>query len=360
MTKGYRFSPSVAGAARPLALLLPLLLLLFGQAVVAAEASSRAARVVLVRGEVSVTNAAQQRLDLKKDDLVRVGDTVETGPRGFAQIVFDDRMVMAVKANSRLLVEAFHFDPARPDQDQAVTQLLKGGMRAMTGLLGSRSPEQMTVGTRLATIGFRGTAVEAEDQEDGGVRVTFDFGRGFTAGPNGRLDLTAGESAGLKEGEAPAPLDFQRPPIDPAALAGGLLALSPAEAAQRMAELAPTLSQADLMLTIALLHEAPGYSDEHLLALLKGAAGVLPPEQRAELAGLATRLNPVAAKQILGATFGNPAEMVPVALAVVHALEGMPNAAVDDLLGFAMKLGMSPPQVFQLMEELRNHPLVCK
>jgi len=43
-----------------------------------------------------------------------------------------------------------------------VLSLLKGGMRAVTGLLGKRSPTSFRVGTPSATIGIRGTTFHAE------------------------------------------------------------------------------------------------------------------------------------------------------------------------------------------------------
>jgi len=337
-----------------------LITLVIGVGANPAVAAERAARVVLARGEVSVTDAQQARHELKKDDLVRVGDTVKTGPRGFVQLAFDDRMVLTLRFNSQLRVEAFHFDPNQPKDDQTVTELLKGGMRAVTGLLGSRSPEQVRFDTRVATIGIRGTVIEADEQEGGDWRVTFDYGQGYTETSGGRTDLGPGQSARFGAGQAPQLFDFQRPADDPAALVGALMGLSPAETQQKIAALAPTLSEQNLLLALAMLHQAPGFTPEGLHAFLRGAAGVLPVERTADLAGLATRLHPLETKPILAAVVTKPGEMGPILFAMVRAMEGMPNNAVNALLNEAMKLGLSPPQMFQLLEQLKQNPLVCE
>jgi hypothetical protein len=340
-------------------LLLVPLWLLATAALAATEPAPRAARAALVRGEVTVTDAGQQRRELQKDDLVRVGDTLETGPRGFVQLVFDDRMVLAVKFNSQLRVEAFHFDPAAPAEDESITQLLKGGLRAVSGALGQRNPERVKFQSRVATIGIRGTAIEIDEQEEGDWRVTFDFGQGYAETDGGRIDLSPGQSAHYQAGEAPAPMDFERPAEDPAALARALPALGTGEAERHIAGIVPTLPEQDLLLALCLLHQGEGFRPELMYALLRGAAGVLPVERRADLAGLASRLHPAEAKEILTATFKAKGEMVPILFAMVRALEGVPNGAVDALLNHAMKLGMAPPQVFELMDQLKKNPLVC-
>jgi hypothetical protein len=323
------------------------------------DAAQRAARAMLVRGEVAVTDARGQSRALQKDDLVRLGDTLETGPRGFLQLVFDDRMILALKANSQLRVESFHFDPADPAADASVTQLLKGGMRAVTGLLGSRSPDQVKFQTRLATIGIRGTAIDLEESEGDVWRVTFDFGQGYVETEAGQADLAAGQSVRHDADGAPAPFDFERPAEDPATLARTLPGLGAEGAEARIAGLVSALPEQDLLLALCLLHQGEGFRPELMYALLRGAAGVLPVERRADLAGLAVRLHPAEAKEILTATFKDQGAMVPILFAMVRALEGVPNGAVDALLNHAMKLGLSPLQVFELMDRLKKNPLVC-
>ncbi|MFP5305877.1 MAG: hypothetical protein ACLGI7_08645, partial [Gammaproteobacteria bacterium] len=45
----------------------------------------------------------------------------------------------------------------QPPQQQAVFRLLKGGFRAVSGLIGKADPEEYRVSTPVATIGIRGT-----------------------------------------------------------------------------------------------------------------------------------------------------------------------------------------------------------
>ena len=66
-----------------------------------------------------------------------------------------------MQPETRLAVEQFRYEPARPEQGQSVMRLLRGGMRALTGLLARRHPQGYKVETVVATIGIRGTGFDA-------------------------------------------------------------------------------------------------------------------------------------------------------------------------------------------------------
>jgi len=57
----------------------------------------------------------------------------------------------------RVKIDAFKYEEQRPQQDNVAISLLKGGMRAVTGLLARRNPANFRVSTPSATIGIRGT-----------------------------------------------------------------------------------------------------------------------------------------------------------------------------------------------------------
>jgi hypothetical protein len=50
----------------------------------------------------------------------------------------------------------------KPDGDNASFNLVKGGLRSVTGLLGKRNKEKFAMKTPSATIGIRGTTFIAE------------------------------------------------------------------------------------------------------------------------------------------------------------------------------------------------------
>lgn len=88
---------------------------------------------------------------------VQAGDTLATGHGAYAMLRFIDQSVMVMKPATTLKVEQFVFDNALPDNDSAGFRLVKGGLRAVTGLLGQRNKERFALKTPSATIGIRGT-----------------------------------------------------------------------------------------------------------------------------------------------------------------------------------------------------------
>ena len=90
---------------------------------------------------------------------IREGDTLKTEKDTFARIKFVDGGEVVLRPETVFKVDAYSFRPeAAPEhKDNAVFNLVKGGMRSVTGLLGKRSPDAFKVNTATATIGIRGT-----------------------------------------------------------------------------------------------------------------------------------------------------------------------------------------------------------
>ena len=86
------------------------------------------------------------------------GDMLFTGKDSHARIKFSDGGVMLLKPRSQFKIESFNFEANQPKSDQATFNLLKGGLRAVSGLVGKRGdPDSYAVKTSAATIGIRGT-----------------------------------------------------------------------------------------------------------------------------------------------------------------------------------------------------------
>ena len=103
---------------------------------------------------------------LAKDSGVEVGDLLVTKQRTFARIKFTDGSEVTLRPETEFKIEALAFDQAKPEGDSAVLDLVKGGMRAITGQIGKRgNAEAYKTKTPAATIGIRGTIYE--------VRVCF-------------------------------------------------------------------------------------------------------------------------------------------------------------------------------------------
>lgn len=88
---------------------------------------------------------------------IQEGDTLMTQDNTYARIKFQDSGEVVLRPNSQFLIDKYSYKPEQPAEDNQVVNLLKGGMRMVTGLLGKRNPDKVQVVAPTATIGIRGT-----------------------------------------------------------------------------------------------------------------------------------------------------------------------------------------------------------
>lgn len=119
----------------------------------------------------TVTHLSGPLLAKKADGTVKVlsaksnveqGDTLVTEKETYARIKFIDNSEITLRPNSQFKIEDFSFEEDAPEKDKASFNLVKGGLRAVTGALGKRSKEKFGMNTPTATIGIRGTIFIAE------------------------------------------------------------------------------------------------------------------------------------------------------------------------------------------------------
>jgi hypothetical protein len=88
---------------------------------------------------------------------VQEGDTLATEQETYARIKFADGAEVVLRPGTQLKVAAYAFDQAKPQSDNIVLNMLKGGLRAVTGLVGKRNRDAVNFATNTATIGIRGS-----------------------------------------------------------------------------------------------------------------------------------------------------------------------------------------------------------
>lgn len=144
-----------------------------------AAAAEPVGRVLVVAGSVTAERGDASTRGLGRRDPVHAGDTIRTGPRGRAQIRFNDGGMLDLEPSSRIEVAEY----AGGDGDgNVVMDFLRGAMRTITGAIGADSGETYRMNTTVATIGVRGTAYALE-------YCTADcVSRGGEAGLYGRVD----------------------------------------------------------------------------------------------------------------------------------------------------------------------------
>jgi hypothetical protein len=88
---------------------------------------------------------------------VQEGDTLSTEQDTYARIKFADDSEVVMRPNSQLKVASYSFNQAKPESDSVILDMLRGGLRAVTGLVGKRNRDAVNFSTATATIGIRGT-----------------------------------------------------------------------------------------------------------------------------------------------------------------------------------------------------------
>jgi len=96
---------------------------------------------------------------LRLGDTINQGETISTGAGSRLALRFEDGQLVSLTANSSFRIDAYTYNRAEPARSSVVFNLLNGGMRALTGLIGQARPQAVSYRAGNATIGIRGTDV---------------------------------------------------------------------------------------------------------------------------------------------------------------------------------------------------------
>lgn len=118
--------------------------------------------VAALRNQVSVRPvAAPQARPATMGQRMALGDQVQTGNQSHMQLLLLDRSSFTVGQNARLTIDRFVYDPSGGSFSATVA---KGALRFMSG--GAHGKGGAQIRTPVATIGIRGTIVDAVVGED--------------------------------------------------------------------------------------------------------------------------------------------------------------------------------------------------
>jgi hypothetical protein len=116
-----------------------------------------AGQVTHLSGILSVKRAEAPAKMLSIKSEVQEGDLLSTESETYARIKFVDGAEVVMRPGTQLKVASYSFTESKPQADNVVLSMLKGGLRAVTGLIGKRNRDQVSFTTSTATIGIRGT-----------------------------------------------------------------------------------------------------------------------------------------------------------------------------------------------------------
>ena len=122
--------------------------------------SAQVGEVEFARGVGFAQTPGQVPRTLGKGLSLKEGDRLTTSEGASAIIKLDDGTRMTVRPNSELVLQQYSFKENAPDNGMLM-QLVRGGFRAVTGLISKNAPDAAKVRTSTATIGIRGTDFDA-------------------------------------------------------------------------------------------------------------------------------------------------------------------------------------------------------
>src|SRR5690554_342725 len=166
-----------------------------------AQAATEAALVLFSHGNVVLTNNSGS-YPLEKGASVASGDTVITGEDGRIQMRFSDGGLVSLMPNSRFAVEEYE-QPSATNEGSVSVNLLKGGMRALSGSIGKNQSDNYKLKTDVATLGIRGTQFVVVMDADV-MRVHVGEGRVALFNEFGELLVNPGQHAEVMPKQAPA------------------------------------------------------------------------------------------------------------------------------------------------------------
>jgi len=94
---------------------------------------------------------------LKIGDTLDSGVTLSTGARSMAIVKFEDGQLVVLQPNTRFAVREYRYDSSQIKDSNIVFQLVQGGLRFVTGMIGATNRNAFTLNVGTATIGVRGT-----------------------------------------------------------------------------------------------------------------------------------------------------------------------------------------------------------
>ena len=132
------------------------LLMLLAAAAASAQQTD-VGNITHLSGTLTVRKADGSTRFLSVKSVVAEGDTLSTARGTYARMKFSDGAEVVLRPESQMKVENFKYEETKPEADNMLFSLIKGGMRSVTGILGRRSRDKVNFAAPNATIGIRGT-----------------------------------------------------------------------------------------------------------------------------------------------------------------------------------------------------------
>lgn len=117
-------------------------------------------RVAQLQGRVTATGRDGKSRVLSRGAPLYSEDSIRSAADSHAVLAFRDQSRMTITPDSTVALENVRFEGADASDGNFSARLVKGSLRAFTGLLGKKKPEAVKFNAATATIGIRGTGMD--------------------------------------------------------------------------------------------------------------------------------------------------------------------------------------------------------
>lgn len=195
-----------------------------------AEDKKPIGQVISAVGTVKATSADKTERPLKRGASIFTLETIVVNEASKVQLKFTDGGLINLIEKTEYRVESYIFKEL-DKKSEAVSTLVKGGFRALSGAIAKENPTGTQVRTAVAAMGLRGTRFEAILNND---KLSAACDQGKIAVSNDKGEVEIGPSSNtlfstVAEGEAPMP-STEMPPELAAVEASGAFDVEGGEA----------------------------------------------------------------------------------------------------------------------------------
>ena len=163
-----------------------------------AVAIAAAGKVEFVAGDAQILDASGTARLASKGSEFDAGETLQTVD-GRMQVKFIDGGYISLQPNTSFRVEEYHFNGQADGSERGIFHLIKGGLRAITGVIGHANKPNYRMDTPVATIGIRGTEFTASLNDAQRLLVKVGDGAVFMENNVGNLVLYKGQAGEVGE-----------------------------------------------------------------------------------------------------------------------------------------------------------------
>ncbi len=118
---------------------------------------TRAGYVARMTGSATSRDINDRTTQLQINSRIFEGDRIETALDSTLFLIMDDGAELYLKPDSVIKISEYTITPGYDENSSSILDLLRGGLRKITGSIGNSALAKDQVQTGLATIGIRGT-----------------------------------------------------------------------------------------------------------------------------------------------------------------------------------------------------------